>query len=70
MLSSVLMAFVETAKNKLLLKVVLAGPPAVGKSTRLDQIAVEGRRESFGSKLLARTEMAIFPLVVPDRPGS
>lgn len=64
------MAFVETAKNKLLLKVVLAGPPAVGKSTRLDQIAAEGRRESFGSKLLARTEMAIFPLAVPDSPRS
>ncbi|MFO0725336.1 MAG: hypothetical protein U1E65_16250 [Myxococcota bacterium] len=58
------MAFVDTAKNKLLLKVVLTGPPAVGKTSRLDQIGAEGRRQSYGSKLLARTEMAILPMEV------
>ncbi len=56
------MAFVDLAKNKLVLKVVIAGPPAVGKTSRLDQLGVEGRRLEFGSKMMAPTSMAVLPL--------
>lgn len=57
------MAFVDLAKNVLVLKVVVAGPPAVGKTARLEQVAAAGGRlEDFGSKLMARTQMAVLPL--------
>jgi hypothetical protein len=56
------MAFVDLAKNLLVLKVVIAGPPAVGKTTRLDQLGKEGRRLDFGSKMMAPTAMAVLPL--------
>jgi hypothetical protein len=55
-------AFIDLAKNKLVLKVAMAGPPAVGKSLRLDQLGREGRRHDFGSKLMAPTSMAVLPL--------
>jgi hypothetical protein len=41
------MAFVDLNRNVLILKAVLAGPPAVGKSRRLAQLAERGQRGSF-----------------------
>ncbi|HJL41710.1 MAG TPA: hypothetical protein RMG48_10440 [Myxococcales bacterium LLY-WYZ-16_1] len=55
------MAFVDLARNRLVLKAVLAGPPAVGKSTRLDQVGQVGRRAAFGSTPLGPQEVAVLP---------
>jgi hypothetical protein len=62
------MAFVDLARGKLILKVVLAGPPAVGKTDRLDQIGEKGRREKFGSRVTGETQMAVLPLTA-ERDG-
>lgn len=62
------MAFVDLAQNKLILKVVLAGPPAVGKTERLEQIGEVGRFEYFGSSLMGPTQMAALPLTT-EREG-
>jgi hypothetical protein len=56
------MAFVDLAKNKLVLKVVLAGPPQVGKTERLMQAASAGSSHRYGSKLSPETLVAFFPL--------
>jgi hypothetical protein len=56
------MAFVDLARNTLVLKVVLAGPPAVGKTARLDQLGAVGRRAAFGSGPLGPTQLAVLPL--------
>ena len=57
------MAFVDMHKNKLILKVVLAGPPAVGKTERLIHIGENGgRTQKFGSTVIGPQQMAILPL--------
>jgi len=56
------LAFVDLQRRHLVLKILLAGPPAVGKSTRLDQIGALGRREAFGRTPLGPQEMASMPL--------
>jgi hypothetical protein len=56
------MVFVDLRRNKLILKVVLAGPPAVGKSERLAQLGAIGRRQRFGSSLTGETELAALPI--------
>lgn len=53
------MAFVDLARNRLVLKVVLTGPPAVGKSTRLAQV---GRLVTFGSTPLGPQRMVTLPM--------
>lgn len=53
------LAFVDLARNTLVLKAILAGPPAVGKTSRLAQI---GRVETFGSATSGITQMAALPL--------
>lgn len=62
------MAYVDLAKNLLVLKVAVVGPPAVGKTTRLRQVGNEGRFQVFGSKLMAETTMAVLPLVAEGTP--
>lgn len=62
------MAFVDLAKNRLVLKVLLAGPPAVGKTLRLDQVGAAGRRQDFGSGRMGPTQMAVLPLPI-ERQG-
>lgn len=62
------MAFVDLQRGKLILKVVLAGPPAVGKTERLWQIAENGRRHRFGSRVTGETQVAILPLTA-ERDG-
>jgi hypothetical protein len=64
-------AFVDLPKNKLVLKVALVGPPAVGKTSRLEQLARHGgQRHDFGSRMMAATSMAVLPLasVASPRP--
>ncbi len=56
------MAFVDLKRDRLILKVVLAGPPAVGKTDRLDQIGRAGRRETFGSSVIGPTQMGVLPI--------
>ena len=56
------MAFVDLRQNKLILKVVLTGPPAVGKTERLEQLGAVGRLDHFGSSLTGPTQMATLPL--------
>ncbi len=56
------MAFVDTKRGKLILKVVLAGPPCVGKTERLMQLAAAGRHHKFGSKIAGETEVAVLEL--------
>ncbi len=56
------MAFVDLKNNQLVLKVVVAGPPAVGKSERLFQIGEVGSRTSFGNTSLGPCRMASLPL--------
>lgn len=56
------MAFVDLAKNRLVLKAVIAGPPAVGKTERLQQIGREGRLHEFGSRVVGQMTMAELPL--------
>ncbi len=62
------MAFVDLRQNKLVLKVVLAGPPAVGKTERLEQIGEVGKLHHFGSSLTGPTAMATLPLTA-ERDG-
>lgn len=56
------MAFVDLKQNKLILKVILAGPPAVGKTERMEQIGAAGTIAEFGSSLTGRTLMSTLPL--------
>jgi len=57
------MAFVDLTRNVLILKVLVAGPPASGTSERLAQLAEAGDGlRTFGSKLLAETQFAVLPL--------
>lgn len=56
------MAFVDAKRKKLILKVVLAGPPCAGKSERLAQLAAAGRGHKFGSKIAGETEVAVLEL--------
>jgi hypothetical protein len=56
------MAFVDLAKNQLVLKVVVAGSPAVGKTTRLQQIAAPGALTCFGSNTAGKANMASLEL--------
>lgn len=56
------MAFVDLSRGRLVLKAVLAGPPAVGKTSRLQQIAEVGRTESYGRTALGPQRMAVMPL--------
>ena len=56
------MAHVDLARDTLVLKVVLAGPPAVGKTARLEQLAAVGREARFGTSVMGPQEMAILPL--------
>lgn len=56
------MAFVDLARQKLILKVVLAGPPACGKTERLWQLGEAGSRQRFGSRVTGETSMATLPL--------
>lgn len=52
------MAHVDLQRNRLILKVVLTGPPAVGKTERLEQVGAAGRIQSFGSSVRGTTLMA------------
>ena len=56
------MATVDLRRDVLVLKVVLTGPPAVGKSCRLEQLGEVGRSERFGSTTSGPTRMAVLPL--------
>lgn len=56
------MAIVDLHRNILVLKVVLTGPPAVGKSERLEQLALQGKSACFGSSAQGPTRMATLPL--------
>ena len=56
------MAFVDLAKNTLVLKAVIAGPPAVGKTTRLTQIGKVGRFVQYGSSAAGKTSVGVLPL--------
>ena len=56
------MAFVDLKRNVLVLKVVLTGPPAVGKTERLEQLGQVGRSARFGSTAMGPTRMASLPL--------
>jgi GTPase SAR1 family protein len=56
------MAFVDLQRNKLVLKVVMTGPPAVGKSERIEQIGKVGRQERYGSTVLGPTQIGVLPL--------
>ncbi len=55
------MAIVDLQRDVLVLKVVLTGPPAVGKTERLEQIGHQGRSACFGSKA-GPTRMACLGL--------
>jgi hypothetical protein len=55
-------AFVDLKRDRLILKVVLTGPPAVGKTERLDQIGSVGRKQTFGSTVIGPTQMAVLPI--------
>jgi hypothetical protein len=55
-------AIVDLGRGVLVLKAVVAGPPAVGKTARLDQVGAAGRRERFGATPLGPTELAVLPL--------
>ena len=54
------MAFVDLKRDTLILKVVLAGPPAVGKTERLAQVGLEGRSATFGMTPLGPQRMAVL----------
>lgn len=56
------MAVVDLRRDVLVLKVVLTGPPAVGKTERLEQIGQVGRSARFGSTALGPTRMASLAL--------
>jgi len=55
-------AFVDLSRNRLVLKVVVAGPPAVGKTERLEQVGEIGRFAAFGTSVLGKSNMAVLPL--------
>ncbi len=55
-------AFVDLSKNELVLKAVLAGPPAVGKTERLRHVGALGRMDTFGSRTSGFTTMASLRL--------
>lgn len=64
------MAFVDLERDHLVLDVLLAGPPASGKSTRLWQIGHatgERRVDEFGRTPLGPQRMATLPLDVERR---
>lgn len=54
------MAFVDLRRDVLVLKVVLSGPPAVGKTERLAQLGHEGRSETFSMTALGPQRMAVL----------
>ena len=56
------MAHVDLARDALVLKVVLTGPPAVGKTERLEQLAAVGRAARFGTSGMGPQRMAVLPL--------
>lgn len=56
------MAIVDLRRDVLVLKVVLTGPPCVGKTERLEQIGLEGKSACFGNTVLGPTRMASLPL--------
>lgn len=61
------MAFIDLARDRLLLKALVAGPPAVGKSERLWQLGHAGgqrRVQEFGSTPIGPQRMASFALEV------
>lgn len=65
------MAFVDLHRNRLILKAVLAGPPAVGKSERLWQLGHAGgvkRTHEIGQTPLGPQRMASMDLEV-EREG-
>lgn len=65
------MAFVDLARDRLIFKVLVAGPPAVGKSERLWQLGHatgERRVAEFGRTPLGPQRMARFDLEV-ERDG-
>lgn len=65
------MAFVDIARGRLVLKALVAGPPAVGKSERLWQLghaSGERRVRQFGRTPLGPQRMASFDLDV-ERAG-
>jgi hypothetical protein len=61
-------AFVDLARERLVLKAVVAGPPAVGKTSRLLQVARVGRSETYGRTALGPQRMAVLP-VEAEREG-
>lgn len=56
------MAFVDLKRDVLVLKVVLTGPPAVGKTERLEQVGQIGKSACFGTTAMGPTRMASLPL--------
>ncbi len=54
------MAFVDLRRDVLVLKVILAGPPAVGKTERLAQLGLEGRSATFSMTALGPQRMAVL----------
>jgi hypothetical protein len=61
-------AFVDLKRNVLVLKVVLAGPPKVGKTERLQHIGEGERVQSFGSRTAGVVQMASLPLPSESTP--
>jgi hypothetical protein len=55
-------AYVDLEKNRLVLKAVLTGPPAVGKTERMRQIGSQGSLHSYGSRVVGEMLMAALPL--------
>lgn len=62
------MAHVDRVRDTLVLKVALTGPPAVGKTERLEQLAAAGRAARFGTSVMGPQRMAVLPLR-PEREG-
>jgi len=58
-------AFVDLARDRLVLKAALTGPPAVGKTTRILQAGTAGRSETYGRTALGPQRMASMPLDTP-----
>ncbi|MBK8011394.1 MAG: hypothetical protein IPK13_08590 [Deltaproteobacteria bacterium] len=56
------MAFVDLKRNRLILKLVIAGPPEVGKSTRLQQVGECGSFHEFGTSSAGRSRMSRLSL--------
>ncbi|MCB9654936.1 MAG: hypothetical protein H6729_12485 [Deltaproteobacteria bacterium] len=56
------MAFVDLKRNRLIFKLVIAGPPEVGKTTRLEQVGESGSFHEFGTSAAGRCRMARLPL--------